>query len=273
MYKSILYNVQNGIATITLNRPEVLNAFNDEMLEELLDAYDRIDEDDAVRIVVVTGSGRAFCAGSDLSQGGDTFATDADDYRDTGGQLSLRVFRLKKPIIAAINGAAVGVGLTMTLPMDIRVVSKGVKLGFVFTRRGIGPEACSGWFLPKLVGIGKALEWVLTGRMLKTEEAVANGLVQIEADDALEVAYQLAEEIIQNTSAVSTSFSRELLWNMLGETGPLESHLAESRFLQWAGCRDDAKEGVQSFIEKRKPEFKMAISSLPSFIDKTKKEV
>ena len=167
MYKSILYNVQNGIATITLNRPEVLNAFNDEMLEELLDAYDRIDEDDAVRIVVVTGSGRAFCAGSDLSQGGDTFATDADDYRDTGGQLSLRVFRLKKPIIAAINGAAVGVGLTMTLPMDIRVVSKGVKLGFVFTRRGIGPEACSGWFLPKLVGIGKALEWVLTGRMLK----------------------------------------------------------------------------------------------------------
>lgn len=273
MYKSILYNVQNGIARITLNRPEVLNAFNDEMLEELLDAYDRIDEDDAVKIVVVTGGGRAFCAGSDLSHGGDTFATDADDYRDTGGQLSLRVFRLKKPIIAAVNGAAIGVGLTMTLPMDIRVVSKGAKLGFVFTRRGIGPEACSGWFLPKLVGIGKALEWVLTGRLLTTAEAVANGLVQIEADNALVAAYQLAEEIIQNTSAVSTSFTRELLWNMLGTKGPMESHLAESRFLQWAGCRDDAKEGVLSFIEKRKPNFKMPLSSLPTFIDKTTEEV
>lgn len=257
--------MKNGIATITLNRPEVLNAFNEEMLEELLEVYDRIDGDDAVRIVIVTGSGRAFCAGADLSSGANTFGSESLQQRDTGGQLSLRVHRLKKPIIAAINGAAVGVGITMTLPMDIRIVNKGAKIGFVFARRGISPEACSGWFLPKIVGIGKALEWVLTGRMISTEEALDQGLIQIESDNALETAYQLAEEIVHNTSAVSNSFSRQLLWGMLGESGPEASHNLESQFLAWAGPRGDAQEGVSSFLEKRQPNFPMVVSELPDF--------
>jgi len=268
MSDTLLTDVHNGIMTITLNRPAKLNAFNEQMLQDLLEAYKRADEDDEVQVVIVTGSGRAFCAGSDLSSGKDTFSSEesANDYRDTGGQLSLQVYNLKKPVIAAINGAAVGVGITMTLPMDIRIVTKDAKLGFVFGRRGIGPEACSGWFLPKIVGIGKALEWVLTGRMFTSEEAFSNGLVHYEVENALEKALEIAREIVENTSSVSNAFSRQLLWSMLGKESPIDSHLYESRFIHWAGKQADAKEGVAAFMEKRTPSFNMSVNEMPNFI-------
>lgn len=253
--------------TITLNRPDVLNAFNEQMLEDLLEVYKLADKNDDVRVVIVTGSGRAFCSGSDLSGGAETFSSEepAGDYRDTGGQLSLQVYHMEKPVIAAINGSAVGVGITMTLPMDIRIVTKGAKLGFVFGRRGIGPEACSGWFLPKIVGIGKSLEWVLTGRMISTEEAFSSGLVHYEVEDALLKALEIAREIVSNTSGVSNAFSRQLLWQMLGKQSPLDSHLIESTFLHWAGRQIDAKEGVAAFIEKRTPVFKQSVNEMPDF--------
>ncbi|MFC0272520.1 enoyl-CoA hydratase-related protein [Metabacillus herbersteinensis] len=271
MSETILIDVQNNIMTITLNRPSVLNAFNEQMLEELLKAYKQADENDEVRVVIVTGSGRAFCSGSDLSGGVETFSSEksADNYRDTGGKLSLQVYNLKKPVIAAINGTAVGVGITMTLPMDIRIFTKGAKLGFVFGRRGIGPEACSGWFLPKIVGIGKALEWVLTGRMISTEEAHSSGLVNYVVEDALEKALEIAGEIVANTSSVSNAFSRQLLWHMLGTESPANSHLFESKFLHWAGNQADAKEGVAAFIEKRTPTFNMSVNEMPDFIKKS----
>lgn len=265
--ETILIDVKNGIMTVTLNRPNVLNAFNEQMLKELLEVYKQANENDEVRVIIVTGSGRAFCSGSDLSGGLETFSSNESEnyYRDTGGKLSLQVYQIKKPVIAAINGAAVGVGITMTLPMDIRIVTKGAKLGFVFGRRGIGPEACSGWFLPKVVGIGKALEWVLTGRMISTEEALSNGLVHYVVEDALEKALEIAHEIVANTSGASNAFSRQLLWQMLGTESPTDSHLLESKFLQWAGNEADAKEGVDAFIEKRIPEFRQSVNEMPDF--------
>lgn len=269
MYETIKTELENGILTLTLNRPEQMNAYTEKMNEELLHFYKNVNEDDAVRVIVVTGAGRAFCAGMDLSEGGATFSSEEseEEYRDLGGQVSLQVYEVKKPIIAAINGPAVGIGMTMTLPMDIRVVKKNAKIGFVFGRRGIGPEAASGWFLPRLVGIGKALEWTLTGRYIPTDEAVENGLVQFESDEPLEKAYEVAREIVENTAATSNSFTKQLLWKMLGENHPLSSHLIESKFLYWAGKNADANEGIQSFIEKRISVFPMKASELPDFLN------
>ncbi|SES74011.1 Enoyl-CoA hydratase/carnithine racemase [Salinibacillus kushneri] len=272
MYKTILTELHNGILTIFLDRPEKMNAYTEQMKDELMDCYQKADENDNVRVIIVTGEGKAFCAGMDLSEGGATFASDEgmENYRDGGGQISLVVYNLKKPIIAAINGPAVGIGLTQTLPMDIRIVKPDVKIGFVFARRGIGPEAASGWFLPRLVGIGKALEWVYTGRYIPTQEALGAGLVQYEHEQPLEKALEIAKDIVDNTAATSNSFARQLIWKMQGTKHPYTSHLKESAFLYWAGKNADAEEGIQSFLEKRKPEFPLKSSDLPPLFNEQK---
>jgi enoyl-CoA hydratase/carnithine racemase len=273
MYETIKCLIENKVLIIKLSRPNVLNAFNRKMLEELLLALDDAERNDTIRVIIVTGEGRAFCAGSDLSNGEDAFAGNAalnELYRDIGGILSLKIYNLNKPVIAAINGPAVGVGITMTLPMDIRIISEQAKIGFVFCRRGIGPEACSGWFLPRLVGISKACEWVLTGRMVAAHEAKEAGLCNyvVSPDILMETALKIAHEIAENTSATSIAFSRKLLWRMLGGSHPFQSHQFESQFLQWAGNQFDAKEGINSFFEKREPKFKLTVSNdLPEFFD------
>jgi len=264
-YEEIDYRVQAGVATITLDRPEKLNALTARMAMELLDVFDRVDEDDAVRAVIVTGRGRAFCAGADLSLGAQTFDYDANDprgpapeeRRDGGGMITLRIFDLKKPIIAAINGPAVGVGITMTLAMDIRLAADDARMGFVFARRGIVPEACSSWFLPRLVGIDQALEWAYRGDVFPATEALAGGLVRSlhPAQELVPAARELAEGIAANTSAVSVALTRQLMWRMLGATHPMEAHRADSRAINATGRSADALEGVTSFLEKRPPVF------------------
>ena len=267
MFETLITSIENGIMTIYLNRPHALNAFNEKMMEELILSYKKAEANPNVRVIIVTGNGRAFCAGMDLTGGEDTFNPEeaSEDFRDTGGRVSLTVYELKKPVIAAINGPAVGIGITMTLPMDIRIIKKDAKAGFVFGRRGIGPEAASGWFLPKLVGIPKALEWILTARMITSSEGLEAGLFQYEADDPYEKALEIAREIVNHTSSVSNAFSRQLLWNMLGTEHPHESHLIESKFLHWASTKSDAKEGVRSFLEKRPAQFNMKVQELPDF--------
>jgi enoyl-CoA hydratase/carnithine racemase len=275
-YAQIAYEVADRIATITLDRPEALNAYTDRMRDELVDAFDRIDADDDVRVVIVTGRGRGFCAGADLSSGGDTFDTRRRDgeagavgrWRDGGGQISLRVFRSLKPVIAAINGPAVGVGVTMTLPMDIRMASETARFGFVFARRGIVPEACSSWFLPRVVGISQAMEWVATGRVFPAADALATGLVRSvhPPDELLPAAYELAREIADNTSAISLALSRQMLWRMLGESHPMAAHRVDSRAISSLGATPDVREGVESFLEKRPPRFPGKVSAdLPAF--------
>jgi enoyl-CoA hydratase/carnithine racemase len=274
-FETIGYEVDDRVLTITLQRPEKLNAFTPQMQHELIAALDQADADDAVRVVIVTGSGRAFCAGADLSGGGDTFDSAArggadtlETHRDGGGMVALRFFESKKPVIAAINGAAVGVGVTMTLPMDIRIASTAARFGFVFARRGIVPEACSSWFLPRLVGISKAAEWVYTGRVFNAEEARQAGLVSqlIAPDELLPAARTLAREIADNTSAVSVTLSRQLLWRMLGADHPMEAHKLDSQCIYWMGRSADAYEGVAAFLEKRPARFTMKPSSdLPPF--------
>jgi len=269
-YEQIQYAVEDGVLTVTLARPEKLNAFTPRMMHELIDAFDCADADDAVRAVIVTGTGRAFCAGADLSGGGGTFATEeaAGIQRDGGGRVALRIFESKKPVIAAINGAAVGVGITMTLPMDVRLASAEARIGFVFARRGIVPEAASSWFLPRIVGIGQAAEWVLTGRLFSAEEALAGRLVsRVLAPDALvPAARALAREIADNTSAMSVTLARQLLWRMLGADHPMEAHRIDSRCINWMGRSADAREGVTAFFEKRPPRFKLRPSAdLPDF--------
>lgn len=258
--------------TVFLNRPDNLNVYTYLMSEELIQVYQNANNDDDVRVIIVTGEGKAFCAGMDLSEGRSTFLSDegTDQYRDSGGRLSLQVYELQKPIIAAINGPAVGIGLTMTLPMDIRIVKKDTKIGFVFAKLGIGPEAASGWFLPRLVGVGKALEWMYTGQYIPTVEAKEHGLVQYEEEDPLGKAYEMAKEIVDHTAATSNSFVRQLLWKMMGQNHPLESHLAESKFLYWAGNNADAQEGIESFLEKRPVDFPLNVSDLPDFIKEEK---
>jgi enoyl-CoA hydratase/carnithine racemase len=236
-YNTIRYEVEDGILTLTLHRPEKLNAFTGEMLNEMLDAFDRADADDAVRCIVVTGAGRAFCAGADLSSGGNTFNADGREDRasglhpDGGGVLTLRIFELKKPIIAAVNGPAVGVGVTMTLPMDIRLAADSARFGFVFARRGIVPEACSSYFLPRVVGINQALEWCYSGRVFPAQEAAERGLVRsVHAGDALlPAAMGIAREIADNTSAISVTLIRQMMWRMLGADHPMEAHKIDSR--------------------------------------------
>jgi len=274
-YEQILYEVKDQILTLTLNRPDRLNAFTPRMRNELIDALDRADADDQVRAIVVTGAGRAFCAGADLGSGSETFnykrrkgQMRVAEHRDGGGQLTLRIFETIKPIIAAINGPAVGIGVTMTLPMDVRMAARNAKFGFVFTRRGIVPEACSSWFLPRIVGISRALEWVLSGRILSTEEALDGGLVRSShaPDRLLPAARGLAEDIATNTSAVSVALARQMLWRMLGADHPMEAHKVDSRAIYETGRSSDAKEGITSFLEKRSAAFTDKPSSaMPEF--------
>jgi len=268
-YEQIIYEVADGVATITLHRPEKLNAFTGQMMNEVIDAIDKTDADDDVRVVIVTGSGRAFCAGADLSGGGGTFSKGGSDVqtkvgvpRDGGGLTSLRFYESHKPIIGAINGAAVGVGVTMTLPMDIRLASETAKFGFVFNRRGIVPEACSSWFLPRVVGISKAMEWVATGRLFSAQEAFEAGLVRsVHApDDLLPAARAIAKEIVDNTAPVSVSLSRHMLWRMLSADHPMEAHMVDSRGILSRGKSADAHEGVTSFLEKRPAVFPDKVS-------------
>lgn len=268
-YTTIAYEVDGPVATLTLDRPERLNALDATMLSEVLDALDRVDGDDGVRALILTGRGRAFCAGADLSDREASF-----DYRppadpggppaprDGGGRIALRLFDLTKPVIAAVNGAAVGVGVTMTLPADIRLASEAARFGFVFARRGIVPEACSSWFLPRVVGISRAAEWVYTGRLFGADEALAGGLVRsVHApDDLLPAARALADEIAASTSAVSVALSRRLLWRMLGAAHPMEAHRADSRGVYITGKRADAREGVTAFLEKRPARFTDRVS-------------
>jgi enoyl-CoA hydratase/carnithine racemase len=237
------------------------------MGRELIEAFDRADADDEVRAIVVTGEGRGFCAGADLGGGGATFdwsdRQESDEVpRDGGGEVALRIFDLTKPVIAAINGPAVGVGITMTLPMDIRVAAEGAKIGFVFARRGIVPEACSSWFLPRVVGISQAMEWVASGRVFTAEEALAGGLVRSvhPQGEVLEAAYALAREIADNTAPVSVALARRLLWTMLGAEHPMEAHRADSRAMFARGRSDDAREGVTAFLEKRDAQFPDKVS-------------
>ena len=272
-YTQIRYEVSDSIATVTLTRPEKMNAFTGVMMRELLDVFDVIDADDAVRAVIVTGDGKAFCAGADLSSGAKTFddgdwSSTSDDSvrRDGGGQVTLRIFACKKPVIAAINGAAVGIGATMTLPMDVRLASSAARIGFVFTRRGIVPEACSSWFLPRVVGISRAAEWVYTGRILSADEAASGGLVRTvyAPDELLPAARALAREIADNTSGVSVALSRQMLWRMLGADHPMQAHRVDSRAIQLRGRSADAHEGVTSFLEKRPAQFSDSVAaSLP----------
>src|ERR1700688_125162 len=283
VYGQILYEVSDNILTITLNRPEKLNAFTNQMMVEMLDALDRADADDDVRAIIVTGAGRAFCAGADLSAGGRAFdyaaredrpekqgAIRADgsvdwsneSVRDGGGRIALRIFRCLKPIIAAVNGAAVGVGVTMQLPMDVRIAADDARFGFVFARRGIVPEACSSWSLPRVVGISQALEWTFTGRVFPAEEALEGGLIKkiYKPDQLIPAARALAREIADNTSQVSVALIRQMLWKMAGADDPMEAHKVDSRGIFARGSSADVKEGVASFLEKRPAKFPDKIS-------------
>jgi enoyl-CoA hydratase/carnithine racemase len=267
-YTQIAYEVTDQVATVTLDRPDRLNAFTPVMQRELVDVFDRIDGDDGVRVVIVTGRGRAFCAGADLGGGGDTFAgrggggggggggqsrPPGSVPRDLGGRVTLRIFECTKPVIAAMNGSAVGIGVTMTLPMDIRILAEEAKVGFVFGSRGIVPEAASSWFLPRVVGISQALEWCLTSRLMRAPEALAGGLVRSlhPADQVVDVARDLAREMITNSAPVSAALTRQLLWKMLGADHPMEAHRLDSRGIVDTGRSPDAREGVTAFLEKR----------------------
>jgi enoyl-CoA hydratase/carnithine racemase len=273
-YEQIRAEVDDRVLTITLNRPERLNAWTPTMLEELLSAFDRADADDEVRAVVVTGAGRGFCAGADLERGGATFdwTRDREPHppgagavavpRDGGGRFVLRVFECTKPVIAAINGPAVGVGATMTLPMDVRLAAEEARIGFVFARRGIVPEACSSWFLPRVVGISRAMEWVATGRVFSAQEALEGGLVRNvhPAGELLDAAYALAREIADNAAPVSVALARRMLWLMLGAEHPMLAHRVDSRAMFIRGGSADAREGIVAFLEKRRAEFPDRVS-------------
>jgi enoyl-CoA hydratase/carnithine racemase len=273
-FEEIRYEIADRVLTITLDRPDRLNAFTQTMGRELIQAFDQADRDDEVRAVIVTGAGRGFCAGADLAAGGSTFdwtgrEEEGEVPRDGGGQVALRIFESTKPVIAAINGPAVGVGITMTLPMDVRLAADGARMGFVFARRGIVPEACSSWFLPRIVGIGQAMEWVATGRLFSAQEALAGRLVRSvhAADDLLPAARELAAEIVEHTAPVSVALARRLLWTMLGAEHPMTAHRADSRAMFARGRSEDAREGVSAFLEKRPAEFPDRVSQgLPDIL-------
>lgn len=269
--RSVLVDVDDGVATLTLHRPDRLNAFTTEMADELIAAFDRIDTDDDVRAVVVTGSGRAFCAGADLGAGRDSFKAGATGVagadrtrppRDSGGLITLRVFACLKPVIAAINGPAVGVGASMTLPMDVRLIAEGAKMGFVFAARGIVPDAASSWFLPRVVGVSQALEWCLTGRVFAAAEALEGGLVRriLPADELLPAARALAAEMAANVGPVSSALTRQMLWRMLGAAHPMDAHRIDSQAIFETGAMADAAEGVSAFLEKRPPAWSLKAS-------------
>lgn len=277
-FTQILYDVADGIATITMHRPEKMNAFTNVMMREMCTAFDLVDTDDAVRAVIVTGSGdRAFCAGADLTpdKGGDVFASGSEveslsdeRVRDSGGRLTLRIFQCKKPVIGAINGAAVGIGATMQLPMDFRLASDTARFGFVFARRGIVPEAASSWFLPRLVGMQQALEWCMTGRVFNADEALQGGLVRsVHAPaDLLDAAKTLAREIADNTAPVSIALTRAMLWRLSAAEHPMAAHEIDSRAIYRRSRSGDAKEGISSFLEKRAPIYPDKVSTdMPDF--------
>ena len=266
-FEEIITELADRVLTITLNRPDRLNAWTATMGRELIEAFDLADADDEVRAIIVTGAGRGFCAGADLGAGGETFdyrARGSTDPvpRDNGGQFTLRIFESTKPVIAAINGPAVGVGATMTLPMDIRLAADDARMGFVFTRRGIVPEACSSWFLPRVVGISRAMEWVATGRVFSAEEALSGGLVRSlhPAGELLGAANAIAREIAENTAPVSVALARQLMWRMLGAEHPMLAHRADSRGMFSRGQSADAVEGVTAFLEKRPAVFPDRVS-------------
>jgi enoyl-CoA hydratase/carnithine racemase len=269
-HTQIVYEVTDHVATITLNRPDRLNALTPTMARELLDAFDRSDADDDVRAVIVTGAGKGFCAGADLAGGVESLGDAWGDFhsstgatRDGGGIVSLRIHASLKPVIGAINGVSVGVGVTLTLPMDIRLASTSARFGFVFARRGFVPEACSSWFLPRIVGISTAAEWVYTGRMVGAADALNAGLVRSThaPEDLLPVAYGLAAEIADGTSPVAVALSRQMLWRMLSEDHPMAAHRADSRAVAVLRSSADAVEGVASFLEKRSPVFPQRVST------------
>jgi enoyl-CoA hydratase/carnithine racemase len=280
---TVRYEVSEGLATLTLNRPQKLNAFTTVMRDEMIAVFDETDRDDAVRAVIVTGEGRAFCAGADLSAaGGSTFDYASrkesareenrvgDVYRDGGGLVTLRMFRSLKPVIGAINGASVGIGMTMQLPMDVRIASTTARFGFVFARRGITPEAASTWFLPRLVGMQTALEWCMSGRLFVAQEALERGLVRSlhEPTALLPAARALAHEMTAHSAPVSVALTRQMLWRMAGAEHPMFAHRLDSRAIQSRGRGGDAKEGVSSFLEKREPVWPDAVShDMPDFFD------
>jgi len=287
-FDTLLYDIEDNILTITLNRPDKLNAFNFQMQNDLIKAFDEADKDDNVKAIIVTGAGRGFCAGADLSAGARTFDFESRDdrsdkqgavlengeidwsspsIRDGGGLVTLRIFDCLKPVISACNGPAVGVGITMQLAMDIRLASEEARYGFVFARRGLVPEACSSWFLPKIVGISQALEWVYSGKVFPAEEALKGGLVRSihKADDLLNDAKEIALEITTNCAPVSVALSRQMLWKMAGADHPMEAHKIDSRGIFARGRMQDAKEGVTSFLEKREANFSDGIEDIPDY--------
>jgi enoyl-CoA hydratase/carnithine racemase len=289
-FETLALSLDEHVLTITLNRPDRLNAFNLAMMNELIAAFDAADADDAVRAVIVTGAGRAFCAGADLAQGAQTFDYTArsdrpdkqgtprhddgsidwrhESVRDGGGRVALRIFECLKPVIAAVNGPAVGIGATMLLPMDVRLAADSARFGFVFTRRGITPEACSSWFLPRLVGIGRALEWSMSGRVFAAQEALAGGLVSAlhAADALLPAARLLAREIAEHAAPVSVALTRQMMWRMLGAEHPMQAHRIDSRAIHARGAMPDAREGVSAFLEKRPAHFTDSVSrDMPAF--------
>jgi enoyl-CoA hydratase/carnithine racemase len=274
-FEQIITEVAEGILTITLNRPERLNAWTATMGRELIEAFDQADADDEVRVIIMTGAGRGYCAGADLAAGGETFdyraraaeasllsATSAAVPRDNGGQFTLRVFASTKPVIGAINGPAVGVGATMTLPMDVRLAADDARMGFVFARRGIVPEACSSWFLPRVVGISRAMEWVSTGRVFSAQEGLDAGLFRSlhSAEELLPAARALAREIADNAAPVSVALARQMMWRMLGAEHPMLAHRVDSRGMLARGQSADATEGITAFLEKRPARFPDRVS-------------
>jgi len=276
-FKWVKYEVEDGILTLTMNRPEKMNAQNVDTLLELASAFDAADNDDRVRVVILTGEGKAFCAGADLTDPGTSEnyllervqgREDNKPHREEGGLLTLRIYDMKKPVIAAINGAAVGIGITMTLPADIRIASKTARMGFVFARRGIVFDGCASWFLPRAVGIGIAAEWVYSGKIFPAQEAYDKKLVSeiLEPEELLPRARQIAAGIVQNASSISVALCRQMMWKMLGADHPMEAHIIESKSLNWIFGMPDAREGIESFIGKRPPAFPMKISKdMPAF--------
>lgn len=276
-FEQIAYQVEDRILTITLNRPDRMNAATPRMYEELIEAFDRADADDEVKAIIVTGAGKVFCAGADLERGADTWGN-RSDFTDLskqqryvgngGGRIARRIFDCNKPVIAAINGAAVGVGITMTLPMDIRLCVHGAKLGFVFAARGIVPEACSSWFLPRIVGISKALEWCYSAKIIRAEDALEAGLFRSlhAPEELMPVARALAQEFVANSSQVSLALTRQMMWRMLGAPHPIDAHEIDTAAMNALGQSDDAKEGITAFLEKRPARFRDTLSkNLPKF--------